>query len=45
MSMPENISIKVSKDTKKGLIELGKKDQTYDQIVSGLIQKEKFRTQ
>ena len=42
--MSENITIKISSKTKQGLIELGRKDQSYDQIVADLIDKEKTRT-
>ena len=41
--MSENINIRISSKTKEGLIELGRKNQSYDQIVFGLIKKEKAR--
>ena len=41
--MSENINVRVTRETKQGLIELGRKDQTYDDIISSLIQKEKSR--
>ena len=42
--MSENINIRISSQTKQGLIELGRKDQTYNDIVSELIKKEKAHT-
>jgi len=42
--MSENITIRVTKETKQRLIKLGRKDQTYDQIVSSLIAKEESLT-
>lgn len=41
--MSENINIRISNKTKQDLINLGKKNQTFDDIVSDLIQKEKDR--
>jgi len=42
--MSENINIRISNQTKQELISLGRKDQTYNDIVSELIKKEKTHT-
>ncbi len=41
--MSENINIRISAQTREDLIDLGRKDQTYNQIVADLIDKEKSR--
>ncbi len=41
--MSENITIRLRKITRQGLREIGTKGQTYDQIVSAMIEKEKSK--